>query len=90
MHANDRSRLAFKLRYAARHPNRIVPHARRVARDAVLRLKSPDHVSYYRAVMRAGTARSDEAAVGGRTFAYKGTIEITTRPPQRPGLPAGQ
>ena len=31
-----------------------------------------------------------EAAVGGRTFAYKGTIEITTRPPQRPGLPAGQ
>jgi SAM-dependent methyltransferase len=69
MHANDRSRLAFKLRYAARHPARFVPHARRVARDTVLRLKYPDHVSYYRAVMKADTARSDEVAVGGRTHA---------------------
>ena len=69
MHPNDRSRLAFKLRYAVRHPGRIVPHARRLARDAILRLKTHDHVSYYRAVMRSDTARSDEAAVGGRTHA---------------------
>jgi SAM-dependent methyltransferase len=64
MHPNDRSRLTFKVRYAARHPRRIVPYARRLARDAVLRLKSRDHVSYYRAVMKSDTARSDEAAVG--------------------------
>jgi SAM-dependent methyltransferase len=67
MHPDDRSRLTFKIRYAARHPDRIVPHARRLARDVLLRLKHPDHVAYYRAVMRADTARSDEAAVGGRT-----------------------
>jgi SAM-dependent methyltransferase len=67
MHPNDRSRLMFKVRYAARHPERIVPHARRLARDAVLRLKSRDHVSYYRAVMKSDAARSDEAAVGSHT-----------------------
>ena len=67
MHAKDRSRLVFKVGYAARHPDKIVPHARRLARDAMLRLKYPDHVSYYRAVMKADTAQSAEAAVGGRT-----------------------
>ena len=67
MHANDRSRLTFMVRYAARHPERIVPHARRLARDTVLRLKSPDHVSYYRAVMKSDAARSDEGAVGSHT-----------------------
>lgn len=67
MPPKDRSRLAFKMRYAARNPDKIVPHARRLARDAVLRLKNPDHVSYYRAVMKADAARSEEAAVGGRT-----------------------
>ena len=67
MHPNDRSRLTFKIRYAARHPQRIVPHARRLARDTVLRLKNRDHVSYYRAVMKSDTARSDEAAVGSLT-----------------------
>jgi len=67
MHPNDRSRLAYQIRYAARHPQRIVPHVRRLARDTVLRLKSRDHVSYYRAVMRSDAARSDEAAVGSHT-----------------------
>jgi SAM-dependent methyltransferase len=67
MSAKNRARLTFKVRYAALHPDRIVPHARRVARDIVLRRKNPDHVSYYRAVMKADTARSEEFAVGGRT-----------------------
>jgi SAM-dependent methyltransferase len=67
MQPNDRSRLAFMIRYAMRHPGRIVPHARRLARDAVLRLRNRDHVSYYRAVMRSDAARSDEGAVGSRT-----------------------
>jgi cyclopropane fatty-acyl-phospholipid synthase-like methyltransferase len=35
----------------------------------MLRLKARDHVSYYRAVMKADTARNAEAAVGGRTHA---------------------
>jgi len=55
------------IRYAARHPERIVPHTRRLARDMVLRLKNRDHVSYYRAVMKSDAARSDEAAVGSHT-----------------------
>ena len=67
MHPRDRSRLTFKVRYAARHPDRIVPHARRLARDAVLRFKARDHVSYYRAVMKSDAARSDEGAVGSHT-----------------------
>jgi SAM-dependent methyltransferase len=67
MHPNDRSRLTFMVRYAARHPERIVPHARRLARDTMLRLKNPDHVSYYRAVMKSDAARSDEGAVGSHT-----------------------
>ena len=67
MHPNDRSRLRFMIRYAARHPGRIVPHGRRLARDAMLRLKNRDHVGYYRAVMKADAARSDEGAVGSHT-----------------------
>jgi SAM-dependent methyltransferase len=67
MQPNDRSRLTFMIRYAARHPERIVPHARRLARDAVLRLRHRDHVDYYRAVMRSAAARGDEGAVGSHT-----------------------
>ena len=55
------------LRYAARHPERIVPHARRLARDMALRLKNRDHVSYYRAVMKSDVARCQEGAVGSHT-----------------------
>ena len=58
MQANDRSRLAFMIRYAMHHPGRIVPHGRRLARDAMLRLRNRDHMSYYRAVMRSDAARS--------------------------------
>jgi len=67
MQPNDRSRLTFIMRYAVRHPGRIVPHARRLTRDLVLRLRNRDHVSYYRAVMRSDAARGDEGAVGSRT-----------------------
>jgi len=53
--------------YAIRHPHRIAGYARRRGRDAVLRMKSPDHVSYYRAVMASDAARSREGAVGSHT-----------------------
>src|SRR6204780_952195 len=76
MSAKNRARLTYKVGYAARHPDRIMPHARRVARDMMLRRKNPDHVSYYRAVMKADTARSEEFAVGG--------------PPHREWLAVGQ
>jgi SAM-dependent methyltransferase len=64
--AHDRSRLSFKLRYALRHPRRVIPYARRRGRDALLGLKSGDHVSFYRAVMKSDSARGHEAAVGSR------------------------
>jgi SAM-dependent methyltransferase len=67
VHGKDRSRLTFRVAYAARHPDRIVSFARRQARDTWLRVTTRDHVSYYRAVMRSDTARSSEAAVGSKT-----------------------
>jgi SAM-dependent methyltransferase len=64
---HDRSRLSYKLGYAVRHPARVIPYARRRGRDALLSLKSPDHVSYYRAVMKSDATRCAEGAVGSHT-----------------------
>ena len=64
---HDRTRLSFKFGYAFRHPGRVIPYARRRGRDALLGLKSADHVSYYRGVMESDTARCPEAAVGSHT-----------------------
>jgi SAM-dependent methyltransferase len=67
VHSKDRSRLTFQIRYAITHPHKIAGYARRRGRDAWLRMKSPDHVSYYRAVMRSDASRSREGAVGSHT-----------------------
>lgn len=64
---HDRSRLSYKLGYAVRHPTRVIPYARRRGRDALLSLKSPDHVSYYRAVMKSDATRCADGAVGSHT-----------------------
>jgi SAM-dependent methyltransferase len=64
---HDRSRITYKIGYAFRHPGRVIPYARRRGRDALLGLASDGHVSYYRAVMAADTARSAEGAVGSHT-----------------------
>ena len=66
---HDRSRLSHKLGYALRHPGRVVPYARRRSRDALLGLRSADHVSYYRGVMKSDAARCAEAAVGSHSHA---------------------
>ncbi len=63
----DRSRLGFKIRYAATHPGNLIPYARRRSRDAFLWLGTRDHVSYYRAVMASDAARSSDGAVGSKT-----------------------
>ena len=65
--AVNRSSVSHKVRYAIAHPGRIAPHVKRTARDTWLRLKHPDHVDYYRAVMASDAARSPEAAVGSKT-----------------------
>jgi SAM-dependent methyltransferase len=64
MESKNRASLAYRLRYATRHPGRVVPYARRLARDTWLRARARDHVAYYRSVMRSDTARSPYAAVG--------------------------
>ncbi|WP_236242594.1 class I SAM-dependent methyltransferase [Streptomyces sp. CC228A] len=70
--ARNRSRAGYRLRYALRHPGRVLPYARRAARDAWLGLKHrKSHVAYYRAVMASDTARSPEAAVGGNPSAER-------------------
>jgi len=65
--------LAYKVRYAAAHPDRIrpyigrsPPYARRWARDLWLGMGADDHISYYRSIMRSEIKRGPEAAVGGR------------------------
>ena len=63
----DRSRLGFKIKYAATHPGNIIPYTRRRSRDVFLWLGTRDHVSYYRAVMASDAARSREGAVGSKT-----------------------
>ncbi|MBT2383234.1 class I SAM-dependent methyltransferase [Streptomyces sp. ISL-11] len=60
----NRAHLTHKVRYAVSNPARIAPYLRRTARDSWLRLKHPDHIAYYRAVMASDTARDPEAAVG--------------------------
>ncbi|HEU0195016.1 MAG TPA: class I SAM-dependent methyltransferase [Streptosporangiaceae bacterium] len=64
MASKDRSSLAYKIRYAVRRPQRVVPYLRRLARDSRLRVKTHDHVEYYREVMKSDTARNPESAVG--------------------------
>jgi SAM-dependent methyltransferase len=66
---HDRSRLSFKLGYAIRHPGRVIPYARRRGRDAMLGMRSADHVSYYRGVMRSDAGRCAEGAVGSPSHA---------------------
>ncbi|MET9295576.1 methyltransferase [Streptomyces sp. NPDC003077] len=63
----NRATLTHKVRYAVQHPERIAPYLKRTARDGWLRLKHPDHVAYYRAVMASDTSRNPEAAVGSRS-----------------------
>ncbi len=67
MHNKNRSNLTFQVAYASKHPDKIAAYARRRARDARLRRRFPDHVSYYRAVMADDTARNPEGAVGSHT-----------------------
>ncbi|UNO41759.1 class I SAM-dependent methyltransferase [Streptomyces sp. MST-110588] len=63
----NRASLTHKVRYAVQNPDRITPYLKRTARDTWLRLKHPDHVAYYRAVMASDTSRNPEAAVGSRS-----------------------
>ena len=67
MHSKDRSALSFQVGYALRHPGRVAGYLRRLSRDARLRRQHPDHVSYYRAVMRSDAGRNEEGAVGSHT-----------------------
>ncbi len=67
MHGKNRSGLSYKIAYAIRNPDRISGYARRRGRDAMLWLATRDHVSYYRAVMRADATRSSDGAVGSRS-----------------------
>ncbi|MEV1053322.1 class I SAM-dependent methyltransferase [Streptomyces sp. NPDC049887] len=66
---SNRAALTHKAGYALRHPGRVVPYLRRAVRDLWLRLKHPDHVGYYRAVMASDTRRNPEAAVGSQSHA---------------------
>ncbi|REK90144.1 class I SAM-dependent methyltransferase [Streptomyces inhibens] len=63
----NRASLTHKIGYAVRNPAKVTPYVKRTARDTWLRLKHPDHVAYYRAVMASDAGRNPEAAVGSRS-----------------------
>lgn len=65
-HETERNRKGVlgRIRHGVRHPKRIYPYLRRLARDARLRMRHRDHISYYRAVMADDSARSPDLAVG--------------------------
>ena len=67
MTTKNRSKLAYKLAFAARHPGQVLPYVRRVWVDARLRAGTTGHVGYYRAVMRYKAGRSLDVAVGSRS-----------------------
>jgi SAM-dependent methyltransferase len=69
MVTKNRSKLGYKLAFAVRHPDQVLPYVRRVWVDARLRAGSDDHVSYYRSVMRYKAGRSLDMAVGSRSAA---------------------
>ena len=60
----NRAGLTHRPRRTVRKPERIVPYACGLARDAWLRARTRDHIGYDRPVMRSGTARSPYGAVG--------------------------
>ncbi|MGN9840211.1 class I SAM-dependent methyltransferase [Nonomuraea sp. H19] len=63
----SRSSLVHQVTYAVKKPHKIAPHLRRLARDTWFRLRTRDHIAYYRAVMKSDTARDPEGAVGSHT-----------------------
>lgn len=60
----NRASLRHRVAYALRHPGRVPRHMARAARDTWLRHRWPDHIAYYRAVMRSDTRADPDAAVG--------------------------
>jgi ubiquinone/menaquinone biosynthesis C-methylase UbiE len=67
VHGKNRSGLSYKIAYAIRSPDRITGYARRRGRDILLWLATRDHVSCFRAVMRADANRGSDVAVGSRS-----------------------
>lgn len=64
----NRASLTHRIAFARRHPEKVLPYVRRLARDSWLRITSRgDHLAYYRMVMKSDTARNPEAAVGSGT-----------------------
>ncbi|HSK97704.1 MAG TPA: class I SAM-dependent methyltransferase [Euzebyales bacterium] len=62
--ATQRNRIEHQVRYALAHPERVVPHLRRLARNLALGVRHRDHVGFYRQVMRHNVAADPDLAVG--------------------------
>lgn len=64
MATTQRDRIVHQLRYALAHPDRVVPHVRRLVRNVGLGMRHRDHVGFYRQVMRHNVAADPDLAVG--------------------------
>lgn len=64
MATRQRDRLVHQLRYAIAHPDRVLPHVKRLARNVGVGIRRRDHVGFYREVMRQNVAADADLAVG--------------------------
>lgn len=62
--ARTRDRITYQLRYALEHPDKVVPHVKRLARNVVVGVRNRDHVDFYREVMRRNVAADPDLAIG--------------------------
>lgn len=62
--ADERYRLGYRIRYAIRHRDRVLPYLRRVGRNLVLRARYRDHTQFYREVVGRTAASDPDLAIG--------------------------
>ena len=62
--ARTRDRITYQLRYAMEHPDKVVPHVKRLVRNMLVGVRNRDHVGFYREVMRRNVAADPDLAIG--------------------------
>lgn len=62
--ADERYRLGYRIRYALRNRDRVVPYLKRASRNLWLRLRYRDHTRFYREVVGRTAATDPDLAIG--------------------------
>ncbi len=62
--ADERHRLSYRIRYALRYRDRVIPYLRRAGRNLFLRVRYRDHTAFYREVVGRTAASDPDLAIG--------------------------